>query len=139
MRKFEIEVSSSLRANGYGWRFEEHYWMSKVKVRGNVCLECSAPMVKLERYTPDFVLPGREPKVIIEAKGGTFTRSSQARIKRFFKQHGEDVEYVIVAKSNVRLKNLKGNPTLCEWGDKWNIPVVIGVDNLIHYLGEILD
>ena len=129
MRKFEKMVYEFLLGRGDRVYFESVSFDIKTKVKGQVCLECGCPMYRIAKYTPDFSIGS----LVIEVKGGSFKPTDQARYKRFVKQH-TDQPYVMVFRSNVRLRNLRGHPTVREWGVKNNIDVVIGVKELEDYL-----
>ena len=141
--KYEEQVADLLNSLDCEWLYEKENFKSKVKVPGQKCYECGAPLYKTETVNPDFSVKlvdydfqngFRERKVIIEVKGGSITDKSRAKITRFHKQHGKDVEYVMVFRNNVKLRSLKGKPTVAEWGKKVGIKVLIGVDQLARYL-----
>ena len=127
MRKFEAMVAKALGPN---WVFEEQSFEIKTKVRGQVCLECGCPMYRIAVYTPDFT-DGNN--TVIEVKGGSFKPVDQARYKRFVKQHPE-LKYVICFRSNIKLRNLKDRPTVKQWGEMNNIPVVVGIEELKEFI-----
>lgn len=145
MRKFEQMVANHLTQLGYKWAFESQVYDIKTKVRGQVCLNCGVPMYRIAKYTPDLHVKKVDYDsngkalardwfyTVIEVKGGSFKPTDQARYKRFVQQH-PGVNYVICFRANVRLKNLRGRPTVKEWGKKVGIDVVVGLDGLKDYL-----
>lgn len=144
MRKYEKQVANLLDELGYEWEFEGVKFKSPAKVPGQSCLECGAPMIKMETYTPDFGVNGllyndftehyERNNCVIEVKGGNITRQSIPRIKRFWKAHRGSVNYVMAFRTNCRIPHLKGKPTVREWTKRYGIPCVIGLTELKDYL-----
>lgn len=133
--KFELDVALLLKDSGYEWEYEKSVFESPTRVNGHACPNCGTPMFRKEKYTPDFV--AWHPKlgeVVIEVKGGNFTRSSVPRIRRFFKHHGDLVDYIIVFRSNCKISHLKDKPTVKKWGEKYGIGVLCGLDELKRWL-----
>lgn len=131
---FEYYVANLIDTTSWYWVPAESYDL-KVKVRGQSCLECGAPMYKIAKYTPDFGvydrLTGRS--LIIEAKGGSVSRDSQTRMKRYLKEYKPD-NFYIVAKNDTRLSFLTGKPKLSEWCEKHGAHFIKGLDGLERLL-----
>ena len=138
MRKYEKMVADTLTACDWRWEFEKHVYRIKTKMPGQVCVHCGEPQFKITKYTPDFLATNHMGyEMVVEVKGGSFKATDQARYKRFVQQH-PDVNYVMAFRANVRLRNLKGRPTVKEWGDKHGITVLVGIDEFRGILtGEV--
>lgn len=130
MRQFEKMIAKALTDAYWHWRFEHETFKIKAKMPGQFCVHCGEPQYKITKYTPDFIAFNHAQfHYVIEVKGGSFKATDQARYKRFVMQH-PDINYMIVFRSNVRLRNLKGKPTVREWGEKNGITVLVGIDEL---------
>lgn len=133
--KFELDVAWLLENLGYEWEYEKQAFESPAKVKGQTCQHCGKAMYRKEKYTPDFVACHADHgEVIIEVKGGNFTKSAIPRVRRFYKQHGDFVDYRIVFRSNCKIRHHKAKPTVKQWGEDNGIGVLVGLEELKRWL-----
>lgn len=120
---YEYQIRDDLTARDIAFGYESEVLEYTSTVRGGVCRDCGSKKIgKLRKYTPDFVIPRAQGKLIVEAKG-RLTSTDRSKMRDVKREHPElDIRFMFQNRS------LKEQVAVATWCTKFNFLYAFGTE-----------